>query len=62
VRSFIFCKLRVINLARHLERIGEVRTAITCRSLIGNLKVRNCFVDLGVDGRITLKWILKSES
>jgi len=29
------------------------------RGLMGNPVVRNLFVDLGVDGRIILKWIFK---
>jgi hypothetical protein len=40
-----------------VQRMGEVGNA--CKISRGNLKVRHHMGDLGVDGRIILKWILK---
>jgi hypothetical protein len=40
----------------HVARIGEIRYVYNILS--GNLKGRDRADDLGVDGKITLEWIL----
>jgi hypothetical protein len=60
----LYCSLdiRVIKSRRmrwtgRVARMGAMRSAY--RILVGNLKVRDHFGDLEVNGRITLNWILK---
>jgi hypothetical protein len=43
--------------AGHVARIVEVRNAYTI--LVGSLKGREHSEDLGVDGRVKFKWILR---
>ena len=42
----------------HVAHMGKRRGA--CRMQRGNLRERNHMEDLGVDGRLILKWIFKS--
>jgi len=46
-----------VELGRHVARMGENRN--THRFGWGNLKGKDYFEDVGVDGRTILKWILK---
>jgi hypothetical protein len=54
--SIIDIKPRRMRWAGHMARMGEVRGAYNI--LVGNLKGGDHSEDLGVDGRITLRWIL----
>jgi hypothetical protein len=49
-------KSRRLRLAGHVARVGEERSVY--RVLVGGLKVRDHWKDLGVGGRITLSCIL----
>jgi hypothetical protein len=46
-----------VKVGRHVARMRENRN--TYRFGWGNLKERDYFEDVGVDGRTILKWILK---
>jgi hypothetical protein len=50
-------KWRRMRWAGHVARVGDRRGAY--RVLVGDLRERGNLGDLGVDGRITLKWIFK---
>jgi hypothetical protein len=47
-------KARKMRWAGHVARIGEVHTTLW----LGSLKGGDHWEDLGVDGRITLRWML----
>jgi hypothetical protein len=51
-------KSRRMRWAGHVARMGEKRGA--CRILVGRPEGRHHLGDPGVDGRIILKWILKT--
>jgi hypothetical protein len=48
-------KSRRMKWARHVERMGEIRSV--CKILVGSLNGRDHSEHLGVDGRIILKQI-----
>jgi len=48
-------KSRIMRLAGHVARMGTGEVHV--RFWWGNLKERDHLKDLGVDGRITLKWM-----
>ena len=47
----------LLHWAGHVARMGDMRNAH--RVLVGNLMERGHLEDLGVNGRIILKWIFK---
>jgi hypothetical protein len=49
-------KARRMRLAGHVARMGEVRGAYNIS--VGNMKGGDHWEDLGIDGRITIRWIL----
>jgi hypothetical protein len=49
-------KARKVRWAGHVARMGEVRGAYNI--LVGKPEGRDHWEDLGVDGKITLNWIL----
>ena len=49
----------LLHWARRVTGMGEMRSAH--RVLVGNLMERSHLEDLGVNGRIILKWIFKLE-
>jgi hypothetical protein len=49
-------KARRMRWAGHVAHLGEVRGAYNI--LVGKPEGRNHWEDIGVDGRITLRWIL----
>ena len=50
-------KSRRMRWTRHVAQMGDMSGAY--RVLEGDLRDRNHLEDLGIDGRIILKWILK---
>jgi hypothetical protein len=50
-------KSRRMRWAVHVARIGEMINAY--KVLVGNLKVRDHWEDLDVDGRMILEWIFE---
>jgi len=50
-------KSRIMNEAGHLAHMGNRKAAY--RVLVGNLRKRDHLEDLGLHGRIILKWIFK---
>jgi hypothetical protein len=55
--------IRVIKARRtrwvgHVARMGEVRGEVHTTFWLGSLKGGDHWEDLGIDGRITLRWIL----
>jgi hypothetical protein len=51
-------KSRRMRWAGHVERMGEGRVEVFTGFWLGGPKVRDHWEDLGVDGRITLRWTL----
>jgi hypothetical protein len=51
-------KSRRVRWVGHVACMGEKRTTYW---VLGNLKARNHFEDIGLDGRKTVKWIWKEE-
>jgi hypothetical protein len=49
-------KARRMRWAGHVERMGEVKGAYNI--LVGKPEGRNHWKDLGIDGGVTLRWIL----
>jgi hypothetical protein len=50
-------KSRKMRWAGHVTRMEEMRNAY--KILVGNLKRRDRWEDLGIDGKIILEWILE---
>ena len=50
-------KSRRMRWAEHVARMSERRDV--CRVLVGDPRERNHWGDLGVDGRIILRWIFR---
>ena len=50
-------KSRIMRWAGHVARMGEKRSVY--RVLVGNLRGRGHLEDLGIDGRIILRWIFR---
>jgi hypothetical protein len=53
---FKVIKARRLRWVGHVARMGE-RTGVT-RFWLGSPKIRDHWKDLGIDGRITLRWTL----
>jgi hypothetical protein len=50
---------RMMRWSGHVVCMLDLRNVY--RILVGKLKGRNCLEDLGVDGRIILKWIIRKQ-
>jgi len=50
-------KSRRVRLVRYVVHLGEMKNAH--KILVANLKGRDYLGDLGIDGRLILKWILE---
>jgi hypothetical protein len=64
LKSFVICafhqilfKSRRMRYVGHVARTGE--RSVANRVLVGKPEGKNILEDLGVDGRIILKWIFK---